>query len=276
MSSIVIHLVTSLAYGSLSIWFWIMAANSQSGLRFSKACRLGLLVAIALHATALYTSILPNHSLYLGWALALSAAIWLGVLIYWVQSLFVRIDGLSLLLLPMACIVSLMASAFPQGHLVNHANNEFLRIHLVIAFCAYGITAIAAMHAIILTVFDRQLHKPIHGSSNKTVLNRMMNSLPPLLAQEQLLFQFIRVGFIVLTLTVITGVMASLRLSDQIMPFDHKTVFTLLSWVTFGVLLWGRHYKGWRGTLALKYTLLGFVFVVLAYTGSRFVLDIIL
>ena len=79
-----------------------------------------------------------------------------------------------------------------------------------------------------------------------------------------------------LTLTLITGSMVSLSLLGTLVPIDHKTVFTVLSWLTFAVLLLGRYARGWRGRQALRWTLAGFAFVVLAYTGSRFVIDVIL
>src|SRR3546814_3472484 len=67
-----------------------------------------------------------------------------------------------------------------------------------------------------------------------------------------------------------------MQLTGKVLPFDHKTVFMLLSWLTFGVLLLGRHIRGWRGRVALRWTLTGFAFLILAYTGSRFVLEVIL
>ncbi|NLJ63301.1 MAG: cytochrome c biogenesis protein CcsA, partial [Alcaligenaceae bacterium] len=105
---------------------------------------------------------------------------------------------------------------------------------------------------------------------------RALDSMPPLMVQEDLLFRLIRIAFFVLTLTVITGMVVSLRLANQLIPLDHKTLFTLLSWVTFGGLLIGRQLRGWRGRIALRWTLVGFSFLLLAYTGSRFVLDVIL
>jgi ABC-type uncharacterized transport system permease subunit len=79
-----------------------------------------------------------------------------------------------------------------------------------------------------------------------------------------------------LTLAVASGSLISLAATGKWLPFDHKTIFTLLSWLTFGVLLTGRHVRGWRGRIALRYTLVGFAFIVLAYTGSRFVVEVIL
>jgi len=84
------------------------------------------------------------------------------------------------------------------------------------------------------------------------------------------------VAFGALTLAVASGSLISVAASGKLLPFDHKTVFTLLSWVTFGVLLLGRHLRGWRGRIALRYTLAGFAFIVLSYTGSRFVIEVIL
>jgi ABC-type uncharacterized transport system permease subunit len=76
--------------------------------------------------------------------------------------------------------------------------------------------------------------------------------------------------------TLISGAVISLSYSGKWLPLDHKSIFTLLSWLTFGILLIGRYVRGWRGRTALRYTLVGFAFVVLAYTGSRFVIEVIL
>ncbi len=274
--SIVFHLLAALAYGALGLWLWVRTARGHTAPTTSSSHRTLLTAAIVLHGAALVNGILAGHGLFLGWALALSAAIWLGMVIFWVQSLFSRINGLLLILLPSATLASLLAGLFPTGHAVAHANSEWLRIHLLIALAAYGLTAVAALHAILMAALDRQLHRPIEHAQQQPLLARVLSAMPPLLAQEQLLFQLLRVGFVVLTLTVISGAIVSLRLSSQLVPFDHKTVFTLLSWVTFGVLLWGRRTRGWRGRTALRWTLVGFAFVLLAYTGSRFVLDVIL
>src|SRR5699024_7076784 len=107
--------------------------------------------------------------------------------------------------------------------------SEWLRIHLLIALTAYGIISIAALHAVLMAALDRQLHLPVETATQRPLLSRALDTMPPLLVQEQLLFQLIRIGFAILTLAVVTGAIVSLRLSSQLVPFDHKTVFTLLS-----------------------------------------------
>lgn len=275
-ASIVFHLLAMLGYGTLGFWLWALAIRESESSAAGMAQRTMLTLAITLHALALYQGILLEHTLYLGWALALSAALWLGMVVFWFQSRIMRIDGMLLILLPAAVIVTLLAGVFPEGHVVPHANSEWLRFHLLIAFTAYGLIFVAALHAILMAALDHQLHQPVESAGRRSMLDRALDSMPPLLTQERLLFQLIWIAFGVLTLTVLTGAIVSQRLFSQLIPLDHKTVFTLLAWATFGILLWGRHTRGWRGRIALRWTLAGFAFVLLAYTGSRFVLDVIL
>jgi ABC-type uncharacterized transport system permease subunit len=79
-----------------------------------------------------------------------------------------------------------------------------------------------------------------------------------------------------LTLTLASGVLFSESLFGKALTFNHKTVFAFLSWIIFAYLLAGRHLRGWRGRKALRWTLAGFVALLLAYVGSRFVLEVIL
>lgn len=265
-----------MAYAVLGGSLWIRLAGAGGVEQTGKIARLCLLGALVLHGIGLQQSMLGSQHLFIGWALALSAAIWLGMVVFWLESLLVRIDGLQLLLLPAATLASGLAALFPQGQYVPHANDAWLRVHLLIALAAYGLITIAALHAMLMALLDRHLHRPLDAPAERSIVGRVLDSQPPLLVQEQLLFRIIWIGFVVLTLAVGTGSVASLKLTGQILPFDHKTVFTLLSWLTFGVLLAGRHVWGWRGRVALRWTLTGFGFLILAYTGSRFVLEMIL
>jgi ABC-type uncharacterized transport system permease subunit len=210
----------------------------------------------------------------------LSAAVWIGMIVFWLESLVIRIDGLQLLLLPVGALVCVLAAIFPQSQVIAHANDAGLRIHLLIALSAYALVTIAALQAMLMSGLDRRLHFPhgdgAHAGSIRRVVSRLLDAQPPLLAQEQVLFRLIWIAFAALTLTLFSGAMISLSYSGKWLPLDHKSIFTLLSWLTFGILIIGRHLRGWRGRTALRYTLVGFAFVVLAYTGSRFVLEVIL
>lgn len=276
-AGIVFHLLAALAYATLAIWLWRPLFKGKTNVSTGNVRRVCLGGAIALHGIGLTMAMmLHQHSLHLSWVLALSAAIWLGMVVFWLENMVMRIDGLLLILLPAAAAVSLVTGLFPAAHLVDHANSEWLRIHLLIALMAYGLITVAALHALLMAALDRQLHRPVEDADNRSIINRALDSMPPLLVQEVLLFRLIWFGFAILTLTVITGSIVSLRLTGLWLPIDHKTIFTLLSWLTFGCLLTGRYLRGWRGRIALRWTLVGFAFLLLSYSGSRFVLDVIL
>ena len=83
-------------------------------------------------------------------------------------------------------------------------------------------------------------------------------------------------GFVLLTLTLVSGIVFSEQLFHQALRLNHKNVFTIVSWVIFGGLLIGRFKYGWRGKKAIRWTLSGFGILLLAYIGSKFVLEIVL
>jgi len=277
-ADIVFHALAATAYGLFGAVLWRAAVNAAS--TPNRLNRYGLPVALLLHGAGLQQGILSGPGLSLNWALALSAATWLGLSLYWLENLRYRMDGLQLLLLPGACLIALLAALFPAPHSALYdavQASDWLHAHLLIALAAYGLMTVAALHALLMAALDRRLHRPApDGDAQVSLTTRLLDGLPPLLAQERLLFRVIWVGFLLLTLTVLTGAHASYTLTNRWLPFDHKTVFTLLSWLTFGLLLAGRAVRGWRGRVALRWTLAGFAMLLLAYTGTHFVLEVIL
>ena len=121
---------------------------------------------------------------------------------------------------------------------------------------------------LMMAMMERGLHR---GN-----LPRFLQGLPPLLTMEQLLFRIIAAGFVLLTLTLASGILFSEALFGKPMSFTHKTVFGILSWIIFAALLAGRALYGWRGRVAMRWTLAGFLSLVLAYIGSKFVLEVLL
>lgn len=278
---IVFHSLAAVAYAALALGLFRSLSSDSPSVNSGSLARAGLLFVIILHGMALWHTVLQEGNLRLGWALALSAAVWIGMLVFWLESLVIRIDGLQLLLLPVGTAVCLLAALFPQSKVIAHAQDAGLRIHLLIALSAYALVTIAALQALLMSGLDRRLHFPRHDhldppSVFRLVVVRLLDAQPPLLAQEQILFRLIWIAFAALSFTLISGALISLSLSGKWLPLDHKSIFTLLSWLTFSILIVGRHLRGWRGRTALRYTLVGFAFVVLAYTGSRFVIEVIL
>jgi ABC-type uncharacterized transport system permease subunit len=146
------------------------------------------------------------------------------------------------------------------------------RAHTVLAMLAYSFFTLAALHALLMTMVERRLHGHAGGRSIKG----LWASMPPLLTMESMLFRLIASGFALLTLTLASGAVYSETLFGQAMKFNHKTLFAIISWLIFAALLCGRYLYGWRGRQALRWTLSGFASLLLAYIGSRFVLEVIL
>lgn len=250
---------------------------------FGPLSRTLLFVALAAHGVLLHMTIFPANEMIFGFAFALSAMFWLGAGIYWIESFFFQLDGLRLLLLPLAAQAALLPLVFGGVRVLPYAAAPMFKLHFVIANVAYGLFAIAALHAVLMLAVERRLHA-LRGTGfqrNAATrgggwLSNWIETLPPLLTMEKLLFRLISAGFVLLTLTLASGIVFSEQLIDRPLSLDHKTVFAILSWLMFGALLTARKISGWRGRAALRWVIASFVALLLAYVGSRFVFEVLL
>ena len=225
---------------------------------------------LVLHTMLLYRSMFPGHQMYLGVGDFISAILWLTVLIYWLFGFFHRIEGLQVFILSAAAILLWTSVAVPSVRALEHTDLPAFRAHLLISLLAYSLFTIAALQALIIAVLERRLH----GGR----LPPFLQSLPPLLTMEQLLFRIIAVGFVLLTLTLGTGMFFSEELFGQPLNklMTHKVASGIVAWCIFAALLVGRYVYGWRGRRALLWTLAGFLTLVVAYIGGKFVLEVVL
>jgi ABC-type uncharacterized transport system permease subunit len=142
-----------------------------------------------------------------------------------------------------------------------------LQVHALLALLAYAALAVAAVLSIMLWWQERALR-------SRQIGNPLLRLLPPLTELEDLLFRTIIAGFALLTVALLTGVVFVENLFAQ--HLVHKTVLSLLSWLVFGALLYGRFRHGWRGRRAVRMTLWAMGLLVLAFFGSKFVLELLL
>jgi len=229
-----------------------------------------------LHGVSLWIDVLAPGSLRMGFAVMLSAALWISVGAYWLENRNFTLDGLRVLVLPSAAIAVVLQAAFPGSLVPLDGRTALFPWHVAIAILAYSTLTIAAFHAVLMAVQESQLHTGGPDMRSGGWFAAAIDRLPALLTMEKLLFRLIAFGFVLLSLTVGSGILFSEELFGRAFKWDHKTVFTLLSWVLFGVLLAGRHWRGWRGRTALSFTLSGFATLLLAYVGTRFVLEVVL
>lgn len=262
------HVAAALLYAALA---WVMWRGLQKGGRDDARWFLPLLVAG--HAVLLGTDVIDAEGMRFGFAHALSATLLFAVLVIWAEGFLVPIRGLLVMVLPVAAVAAALPALF-QGSQIAAANETLaFRAHLVIAIAAFSLLTIAALHAVLMASMDRSLHT---AGSTSTALGRILAEVPSLLAMERLLFRLIWIGFVLLTATLISGVFFSEHIFGRALRYEYKTAFTIASWLVFASLLVGRHYFGWRGRTALRWTLAGFVMLLLAYVGVRFVLEVVL
>ncbi|HET9680260.1 MAG TPA: cytochrome c biogenesis protein CcsA [Gammaproteobacteria bacterium] len=234
----------------------------------ASAAHLSLLWQTLFQAQGIALSLFPVISLT-GWLIGLIA---LGI---------IAIDGLSrtantetgqqgMLSLPVVILPLVAGSILPAALLPGSSFLEQpgwpLTLHILSSLLAYSLFAVAAMLAILLGIQDYRLRR--HKSA------AWFGLLPPLAELEILLFAFIGVGFVLLTLALFSGLIFVDNLMAQ--HLIHKTTLSVCAWLIFGLLLLGRWRKGWRGRRAIRWTLGGFIVLALAYFGSKAVLEIIL
>ncbi len=176
------------------------------------------------------------------------------------------IEKLGLIVFPLAAILLCLDVIFPENNQAISTQNWHMDTHIFSSIIAFGLLNIAALQAILLSIQEQQLrqHPP----------NKLMLHLPALQTMEALLFQMLTLGVLFLSVSLITGFIFIEDLFAQ--HLVHKTVLSICAWLIFTGLLLGRHYYGWRGQTAIRCTLSGFVMILLAYFGSKLVLEIIL
>lgn len=228
-----------------------------------------------LHGGALWVDMTVPGSLRIGFAIMLSATLWISVAAYWLENRNFPIDGLRVLVLPCAAVAVVLPAIFPGSIVPLAGKSPLFPWHIAISILAYSTLTIAAFHAMLMALQESRLHAPPGGASGGWLASAI-DRLPAVLTMEKLLFRLIGFGFFLLTLTVLSGVVFSEELFGTAFQWTHKTVFTMLSWALFGLLLAGRAWRGWRGKTALRFTLTGFATLLLAYVGSRFVLEVVL
>jgi ABC-type uncharacterized transport system permease subunit len=175
------------------------------------------------------------------------------------------VTGLGVIVFPLAALL-LGLDAFLAPPSVPTPLDWQIKLHVVIALFAYSVLSIAAVLAILLAVQERALrtHRP----------GRLILALPPLTQTEGLLFRLIGLGFALLSMTLLSGLLFISNIRAQ--HLIHTTVLTIIAWLIFGLLLFGRWRYGWRGKQAVRLTLTGMATLGLAFFGSKFVLELLL
>ncbi|HEX4857127.1 MAG TPA: cytochrome c biogenesis protein CcsA [Limnobacter sp.] len=236
------------------------------------------LIALALLVSGLLLGrlLFQADGMHFGFVLGLMCVAWLASLVAFVESFFNRVPLLELIVFPFCAGMFVLALWVGDEPALRMGGNLLFQVHLVIALAAYSLLGIAAVHAVVMAYQEKALHQPVASTQEKRLLReRFLDQLPSLLGMESVLFRQLWAGFVLLSLTLLTGFLFSEAWGSSA-RLDHKTIFSVLSWCSFAVLLGGRLFLGWRGKVALRWCLGSYAVLVLAYFGTQFVLEFIL
>src|SRR5512133_3535681 len=231
-----------------------------------RAARIALLIAWLLHGAVLTVALLGESPPRFGFAPALSFTAWLVLTVYAVErQVFPQLQA-RWALAGLGSMTVLLALAFPGAQLHVSAS-AWLPLHWALGIASYGLFAAAVVHAWLMMRAERNIRNAADPQAGL-----------PLLTLERLTFRFATAGFVLLSATLLAGILFSETLygSARGPRLDHTTVFSVLSWLVFASLLLGRWRFGWRGRKAVRVLYVGSLLLLLAYAGSRFVLEVVL
>ncbi len=223
-------------------------------------------LGLGAHLYTLSMSMVSPDGINIGFFTALSLVSAFITLFTLVSALRHPIEILGIVVMPIAAITLAADLATTSIHLLPPGSSSGLIFHVVTSIIAYSILGLAALHAIVFSVQNSLLHKHQPGG--------LIRLLPPLNTMETLLFDAIILGFACLSLSLLSGMVYLENMFAQ--HLAHKTILSILAWLVFAILLIGRWLMGWRGRTAIRWTLGGFISLMLAYFGSKFVLEVIL
>ncbi len=223
-------------------------------------------LALIAHGFALSRIVFIDNGINFGFYITISMVLFVVVAVLITSALTKQVEKIGLFVFPVAAISLALIKIFPEQTHILRDFSISMQIHILTSILAFSILTIAAMQAILVALQEHQLraHQP----------NRFMRSLPPLQIMEQFLFEMIGTGFLLLTVSLMTGLIFVHDLFIQ--HLVHKTVLSICAWLIFGLLLFGKLFYGWRGKIAIRWTIIGFVTLLLAYFGSKMVLELIL
>lgn len=260
-------ILSSASPASVALTFAAAAAYAVPAAGASRlseqAARMALLAAWVLHGAALAWSLLGDAPRF-GFAPALSVTAWLVLTVYAVErQVFPQLRA-RWALAALGAAAVLLALVFP-GTPLQVTGSAWLPLHWALGVAAYGLFAAAVVHAWLMQRTERTMRMAAEPQAGL-----------PLLTLERLTFRFTTAGFVLLSATLLAGVFFSEVLYGQAWRWDHKSVFSVLSWGAFALLLLGRARFGWRGRKAVRVIYVGSLLLLLAYVGSRFVLEVVL
>lgn len=260
----IIKLLAIIAWAITWLTIFLRLRNTTSADRQSTLKQLNIiwLSSLVLHSITLvqpfFSSVTPAFSL----PSSLSIVMWLSSLLLYLTHLKRPLETLGLFMIPIVILSLTITMLLPHYGKPVQLNNG-LGIHIMLSLLAYSMLGLAMLQSLLLAAQHKQLHNHKPGG--------LIRTLPPLQDMEILLFRLLTSGVLLLTLGVLSGFLfMDGFLGKQV---AHKTILSLIAWLTFTTLLFGHWRYGWRGKTAIRWTLSGFGLLMLAFLGSKLILE---
>lgn len=262
--TITINLLAALAW--LATWLLIgVRLRNRLGARPPQYRTLLIavwLLALTMHSWTILHHIWQPTEVSINFTAAGSIIMWLTSLLLFVAMLSRPLETLGIFVAPFT-LTAMLLPLLESGHTATIHLNNGLGVHIFTSLLAYSILTLAALQALLLAWQNRHLHNHHPGG--------LIRTLPPLLDMESLLFKLILLGIILLSFGLLSGALYVDNLFSQ--HLVHKTILSIVAWIVFSALLAGHWLYGWRGRIAIRWTLSGFFILMLAFFGSKFVLE---
>ncbi len=263
------HLLSAIAVAGYLLTAFLIFRNGSSqsnSITLSLLPKLTWLGTLLLHCIALAVVLFTATGLNLNFQNAISVVVWFIALLLFFSSWRHPLGSLALVVLPALALVLTISLTHLGSHAQIVPGNLGLQWHILSSLLSFSVLTLGAAQALLLAYQEKRLRR--HHLAGWVL------RLPPMQYMEELLFQLIGVGFALLTLSLLSGWFFLEDIFAQ--HLVHKTVLSIIAWVIFAVLLTGRLTRGWRGRTAIRWTLWGYMLLVVAYFGSKLVLEIIL
>ena len=240
----------------------LMRFFSKNELKHPHHQTTSLLISFAIIAQTLtFTDFWNANGIIFGLANSASFVAWLIAILLFLSSISKPVHALGILVYPLVAFSLVFGILFPD------ASDKVIPLsiasHVFLSITAYALLALAVCQSVLLKIQERHLHA--------RKINSFINKLPALQTMEALLFQSLRIGFYLLTLSLLTGLIFIDDFFAQ--HLAHKATLSIIAWVIFATLVFGRKAFGWRGKQAISATQIGFGILVIAYYGTKFVLE---
>ena len=258
------------AISYLAIAFYLLASifqmrNLSAELQSNYYVKILASAAIICHFLIVFQTIFDGSAYNFGLYSMLSLmAFTIGVIVL-LGSFRRPISNLFLLIFPIGAVTVLLNTMFENHSELKNEIDGGMAVHIAMSVIAYSMLTIAAVQAAMLSFGDRML---------KSRQLSLIKSLPPLETMEQMMFELLWIGLLFLTLSIASGFLFVEDFSGT--GVTHHTVLAIAAWLVFALLAIGRKHLGWRGSVASRWTVVGFVLLALGYFGSKFVMELLL